>query len=321
MKSVFFLIHSLVICIMQLNASVVLFNEKISSTNSNSFDWESFIKLSCDKKSVIADEQPRSSAINAECFQRNSCQNPALSSDDIKNIVRRISMHEKFFLNKYFEYLIRYGHLGQVLFLDKPMCYITFPIDDCSCYPSRLISQGWHIWKNYEYLLDHQKYIFHSVISEDKFNSGKAMCDVYVINKENLLRLLRENETFFKNQLGDSFCSDLFLASLESSRILNSLIRDNDAVLGVMLGYGIASSLNYKNRVADDFHKTKTKKTKSSETVFINIAPVQFIPAPDSVEANSLQNKYEHEVLELNKIYSRRNFFMKSMEKLCALSN
>ena len=231
---------------------------------------------------------------------------------NVEPIPKQVSCHEKFFLNKYFEHLVRYEHLGHVLFLDKPMAYASFPIKGIPSYPVNCIIKGWYVWNKYKEGLSFPNYIIVSEIHKNKFNSGVDVCEVFIINRSALHKVIIQNEHFFKKKMGEEFSPDKFIADLESSDSPCSIIKENAAVFGVMLGYGIDSSIYFEqgNRNAID--------TYGNNNQMMSIAPVRFVSDPNSTEAKSLVVKCESEVTALLAIYQNRRFFETSIKQLCS---
>lgn len=226
--------------------------------------------------------------------------------------INQITLDERFYLNKYFEYLVRYEHLGHVLFLDKPMAYASFPINGIKSYPANCITKGWYIWEKHKNKFFHPNYIIISEITKNKFNSDVDVCEIFIINKLALHALLMQNDKFFRTKLGEGFQPDQFIADLECNDIKCSWILSKESTLGVMLGYGIDSSIYYEqgHRHLQDIY--------SSNNQIMSIAPIRFVFDPNSDEAKSLLNKHEYEITQLRTIYQNRKFFETSIKQLCA---
>jgi hypothetical protein len=179
------------------------------------------------------------------------------------------------------------------------------------------MNKGWISWKKYESLFPHPNFIF--VEEEDLCNSVKH---IYIINKKSLLLQLHKHSGLYQEILGSHFSPESFLKDLEQKKNLDSLIKNDECLKGMILGFGPESSLSFKKKNtlekndpsnrADRYQGIVVKEPKRSM-----IFPVGFMGNSDSEEVKNLTYVYEKELGELWIRYKiSRNTLKLVLEKL-----
>ncbi len=188
-----------------------------------------------------------------------------------------------------------------------------------------MLLKGWHCWKNNEYLFQHPNFIF----LEEEFSFGdETVFHIFIVNKKTLSASLHKNIECFKALLGPDFSPQNFILSIEKAGVLRPLINNDEALLGLILGYGTESPTAYKKQNAQIDKKDDWSLPKRTENYTglealcpkkCRIHPVAFVGDPKSKEVVSLLNLYTQELEEIWKVSKASKDPLKLiLEKLCA---
>lgn len=253
----------------------------------------------------------------------------SVSASEIDQILGGMSRGERFYLSEFFKACIREDHFGYTIFFDKPVSasgfFIKCPSREIPApYLNKLMSHGWKIWKKYEPLFQHPNYIFCEEI-EDFFDSDLnrriKSCHIYLINKNALSHLLQKNNSIFSEHLGQEFSPENLLHKIETTRTLTPHLNDNEALLGIVLGYGIRSSFKFADmhtigKIPEDH--TDWTPIISGQPRGCKINPVIFIGDQNSEEDQSISRHYSSQIDEIWNVYRDKEFLIKVIRQLCA---
>ncbi|MCH9611354.1 MAG: hypothetical protein S4CHLAM81_04510 [Chlamydiales bacterium] len=256
---------------------------------------------------------------------------------DVDTALQQISYRDRVCLQHFFHKQIKHDHLGYPLFFsDKPAAQIVVRVKRSnSYYPSTVAGKGWQVWKKYEHLFPHSNFIF----CEDKQINPKYF-HLVVINKESLRKVVVENEGLFKEVLDklylklfeQPFSPDLFINKLEEFKRLQPLILFDEALYGLILGYGRESSVNCKRYRKEGYpedgrwagipgdRKKMIIHGKGGKTYVktFGIRPVRFGGDPESKEVQALAKTYEEQCIQLRRMFRRKGCLKPVLEALCA---
>jgi hypothetical protein len=220
----------------------------------------------------------------------------------VEGALQNLSYAERFVLRSFFCSFLKQEDLGHVVFFNrKPACF--FAIDKkCrqTTYHHKLLLKGWRCWKKYEYLFQHPNFI----LLEEEFVIGdERVLHIFLINKTTLLSLLHTEDEFFKKALGAEFSAEHFVHSIETTGVLRPSINYDDALLGIILGFGNESSVAFKKQhdlLKDDSQIPEWDETyRGVEAICpkkCTIHPVGFIGNPKSTEVITLLQGYTEEL-------------------------
>jgi hypothetical protein len=189
-------------------------------------------------------------------------------------------------------------------------------------YKDILALKGWHAFKRNEHLFFHPRFIF----SEHVFESGNncKILHIYLINKESLNNYLNNNRSLFQKTLGSEFSVETCIAQLEAGVPLPKLLNNDDMLLGILLGYGVESSLAFKelrSQCTESYAPPPTETYCRIDLTRPNgctIDPIVFMGNPRSPEVQELRSRYEQELQNAWLIYKQSRCVLKSiLEKLC----
>lgn len=254
------------------------------------------------------------------------CQSQLFAELNEKNF-KRLSHREKSMLRNFFETTIKMDQLGHVLFFStKPACF--FIVNTAN--EEDVLTKAWRTWKFKEHLFQHPNFILYEETCDKKSY-------IYFINKQTLLSKFSFQEELLKQLFGESFSIKDFIAQLEKNT-LNTLISKNQVLLGLLLGYGIESSLDYPGYLAPDPYvpgkeltrvicvadeKITTLQVGEEVTICkfnskVPIHPVSFIGNASSEEVKNLKKIYSQELEKIELIYQCKNLLQLCLQRLCS---
>jgi hypothetical protein len=249
-----------------------------------------------------------------------------LSAHVIDDNFKKLTHKEKSSLKYFFDTAIKRNHLGHVLFFStKPACMSVINTTDKK---QRLFATGWNVWKSKEDLFQHPNFIFYNEVCENRIY-------IYFINKKTLVAQLASKEEYLKQLFGESFSIKGLIEKLEQ-KTFPSLISEDQVLLGILLGYGIESSLTYRQYIACAQEDPKQDLTAitcaaegkietielENETLYqfkskAQVHPVAFIGDPDSEEVKNLKEIYSNELETIEMFYQSKDLLRICLEKLC----
>lgn len=241
----------------------------------------------------------------------------------IESKFKKIPYYHRVCLKFFFKEFYLKDALGHVLFFNtKPVAITGFyekknrPIfknffaNIIENIHDKCFEKSWNVWKKYECLFPHSNFIF----AEDKtiFADGEQVRNIYAINKSSLLRCLENHEYIFREILGQNFSINEFIENLEMEKQVLPLINHDEALLGIILGYGAESALGFKKNEKQTGINLKVPEK-------CPIWPLGFMGNCENLEVKYLIKYYEEELMELHYKYQSCNNFLKMiLMKLCS---
>ncbi len=242
-----------------------------------------------------------------------------------------------------FEDLIDHHDYSYTIFGSKPMSLADFNLEvprDLPFY--RHLRSKFFMFKRQASLNSWYKYRDEfnckNFIFLDEENDWVDCLVLILINKQNMLCVLRENELIFKEELGESFTPESFLRKLEKREVsLAKAINKSQRLMGIMLGYGVRNAALFQERF--DIMKTiwkiekeslpkdevLTKKLADIEAQCGNfseldadavIHPLYFFADVSHPETIALQQKCEQERQQIIELRRKRNFMDLVLQRL-----
>jgi hypothetical protein len=245
----------------------------------------------------------------------------SLCCGQVSENLKQISLHERHCMKVFFESMIAEDQGAHVLFFSqKPVCLTGPALKHCDHrFQDRLALKGWRAFKRHEHLFPHPNFIF----SEELVESGRdfKVLNIYVMNRSSLVRCLREHQALFQSDLGENFRAEEFIARLDAGDALPALLNHNEALLGVLLGYGKESAKAFQKftpkdarqpLVGDGYCRIAVAKPKRAK-----IQPIVFMGNPHSSEVQALSDLYKKELEEFIQNYPQRDLLEVVLQKLC----
>ncbi len=243
-----------------------------------------------------------------------------------------------------FEHLIDSHDFAYTMFGSKPMSLADYGLKVPSPRPIHRWIRSFYLyvkakkslnaWYKYRDEFDFKDFIF-----LDEENDWINDCLVlFLINKKNMLRVLQEHESIFREELGESFTPVAFLERLEKREVsLANAINGSQRLMGIMLGYGVRNATLFQERY--DIVKViwKREKENMSEDEILAkkladveeqcgdfseldadavIHPLYFLADVTHPETIALQQKYEQERQQIIELRKKRNFMDLVLQRL-----
>ncbi len=265
-------------------------------------------------------------------------------AQDIKNILSQLSECDKQDLNDLFHVLMDDDQFSYTLFGDKPVSlsgdYIITPDEDklSGISSGEIFWQKWAVWKRNQERFSISHYLF---IEEPAYNRrDSTMVFIFFINKKAFMETVNKNIQAFRDVLGYNVAASELLEKMKKENAFMSLLKDNEMLLGILLGYGENNAKLYARRMS--LRKFITGKTLSilpeekplpskdfssieEEEDFLNhqlrpfasyncepsiISPVQFAADLNHKETQLLQKKYSTLRNKISLLYAENNNFL-----------
>ena len=261
----------------------------------------------------------------------------------VKAEIDNVPRHDLKNVKYLFECLVDRHDFSYTIFGSKPMSLADF----CLKVPPGLSPYKWvrsqffmfkkrtslRSWYKYRDEFDFKDFIF--LDEEEDLISCLALI---IINKKSMLWVLREHESIFKEELGDSFIPEVFLEKFEKKEIsFAKATHKSQKLLGIMLGYGVRNATIFQDRYdltkaiakrkkenlpEDEVLKQKLNAIESQVNCFSEldadaiIHPIYFLADLSHPETISLQKKYEQERQKLIELRKKCNFMDLVLKRL-----
>lgn len=243
----------------------------------------------------------------------------------VDNGMKQLSWHDRACMKIFFDEAIKMDQIGHVLFYNhKPACLIALILKDKhKTFRNIQCMKGWQAFKKYEPFFPHPNFHFNENIVE--FDDNFKVLHIYIINKQSLINTLENHIDLFREFFGKDFVPEWFLAKLEEGYSLPNLLKENEVLLGVLLGYGLESAKAFYEANANHTRDYAPPETESYCAIELKqprgckIYPVVFLGNPCSSEVQELGAVYEKELEEIWKVYKSSNNRLKIVLKgLCS---
>lgn len=231
----------------------------------------------------------------------------AYSADDQ---LKHLSVSERVSVKNFFATAMRFEQLGHVLFFPhKPACLIAMRLTGGNIsLDEKAFLNGWITWKKNEHLFPHPNFIVCAEIAN--FKCPEKFLHVYIVNKRTLVDCLSHYEAFFKETLGEHFSKEAFVEELEKTKKFSSLIKDDDALRGILLGFDKMSALAFKQVIARQFENYCREQYQriNCELGEKHLThPVVFMGNPETKEVQDLMRTYASELDPIQEIYCKKD--------------
>jgi hypothetical protein len=236
--------------------------------------------------------------------------------------LQKLSLQERIYLEKFFEEAVERDQAAHVLYFTNKAVCLTGPVlkDRDKSFKDVQLLKGWVIFKKNEHLFPHPNFLFSESIF--KPDNDFRVLHIYIINKNTLTKCLNQNLDLFR-ELIPNFSIEEFIALLEQGMPLPALLRDNEELLGVLLGFGTESSKAFRENTCDvqPFAAVQTEEYQRIDLKCPKdcaISPVVFMGNPNSKEVQALSSIYEEELAQFWEYYRNSKEHLKViLRRLC----
>lgn len=249
--------------------------------------------------------------------------------DKLTSELKLIHPRERFYLSYFFKELVFDDGLGYILFGDKPICISGYLVNSSSLIkpPNTLnFKKGYALWKKHEAYFSHPNFIFIDEplesrgLQEFEQKTGDKLefRTINIINKKEFINIINQNKDIFDRELGYDIDPELLLQEISSKKIFFPLINNHEGLLGILLGYGVESSMEfYRNEKENlNFYNETNPLKPISDISFGNIQSIQFVGNPESQEVQEILTKNRVQRKNVFNIYSKGDFLEITLNKL-----
>ena len=186
----------------------------------------------------------------------------------IARILKSIKAEDRFHLEFYFRHLLFEDPLAYVIYGDKPMAFSGFwnpkissgdsLMPSCSS-RSIMLRKGYELHKKYQRLFQSKNLIF-------VFRESDDFTEIALVNRRNFLKTVAGAIEDFQKVLGvETSGEDILNQFIKEREILAKPLRENHALLGILLGYGKKNSATFHRKIEimksqKEFHLQAEKK-------------------------------------------------------------
>lgn len=157
-------------------------------------------------------------------------------SISLQEKVLQIPYIDAVFLELFFRKVILRDSLGYTLIGEKPMSFGVL-----SGYTMR---RGWEIWEKYKHHFANSRFEFW--VEEATWTDQVKF--VVLMDKHQLSKVFEENIQDFQLLLGTDVSINRLLGQLPSQPFLKQILKNQEALIGICLGYGRTNAWWYHNR-------------------------------------------------------------------------
>lgn len=192
------------------------------------------LTIAIDIFSILLPSPLHSEVTDRECIQASLKRMPDFDRQRLSNFLEELVVNHQF---------------GYTIFGDKPASFAGYffdlPREVSFLKRSYLILQrGKHVWQKYGSTFQLKNFIFKFQTDYDK-----GWTCIYLINKKNFSIIVNEHIDLFRQILGQNVTDQSLLEEIskDDTKIEDILIH-NEALKGIILGYGIKNSFLFQRR-------------------------------------------------------------------------
>lgn len=226
-----------------------------------------------------------------------------------------------------FSFFIQRDTLGFVLFgetkcltltgipITHKKYFLPYKIKDGLGFQKKL-KESWYVWKRYESRFKHPNIL---ICENYERVSNEMYLKIFIFDKKKFENVLIKYQSDFEEVLGGSFSPENFIAKLEKKKKLQPLIKHDEKLLGILLGFGKESSTLFRDWVGEEDLDPPLEYLGIRPPSCL-ITPVNFRGYSHSEEVKTLLESYRKEILEIEAIFKSDFFLERTLEKLCSFS-
>jgi hypothetical protein len=236
------------------------------------------------------------------------CLISSLYGENLSHLISQIPIEDIHRMREFADYQLMCKHAAHPLFFNNKSCSLSAirPLSSDITYEELQLLKDWEIFKKYEHKFRHSNFILSSSLNK----SGSI--SIFIINKRALKKCIGKHKRIFKSVIGKQFSYKWLVTELEENRPLNALIKDNQVLLGILLGYGKKSSQIFEYYIQNPFmvHIVKPEvcdRICSDLPSECECFPVAFVGNSNSKEAQTLRMLYRNELISFWKLYKKKD--------------
>ncbi len=251
----------------------------------------------------------------------------------LSNKIHRIPIDDRWAIESFFKILLLQEDGAYVLFGDKPATYTAY-LDSSNKeifsffrrknnLVNKQLREGWKVWEKYAHLFPSRRFILKGKRTDCR------RVEIVLIDKEKFKRKFEENRGDFHQVLGNEKTGSYLLKSYENDDLpLFRHLKEHDALLGILLGYGERNAwlFYFRNQVYEESEEweyyrkilTGSFPEKNHGKPYKSLYLPMFIADPNSQETKELREKFIQQRAEIQAIYGHGNFLEITLKRLCS---
>lgn len=248
-----------------------------------------------------------------------------LGYSSVEQAFARVRKKDREKIEFLFTYWIQRDTLGFLLFGEgKCLTFTGIPITHKKYFLPYKIANGyqfqkklieaWYAWKRNESLFKHPNYL---ICEHYKRLENEIYLRLFIFNKSKLRDTLMAYKADFVEVLGENFSQDGFIDKLEKKKKLMPLIKHDEKLLGILLGFGRDASTVFKYYM-DKGDLDPPLEYLGKRPTGCLITPVSFRGYSSSEETKTLLDSYRKEIVEIEKIFKSDSFIQTALERFCS---
>lgn len=218
-------------------------------------------------------------------------------------------------LEPFFRMIFSKSEFAYTLFGDKPISFYSYfdkQPAEIFLYAKPLeprLEQHFKLYRKYEHLFNTQNFLLlDQPCISDKFSTSGFSRDILIINKRALIEIVDKHKDIFTARLSAPITGKTLLAEIEAKKnVLYEVLREDELLWGILLGYGTHNAQLYACRGAllkDD------PLTGFSHEYYIDLIPLPlFFCDKNHIETVQLKEKYREIQKKISAIYFSQDFF------------
>lgn len=235
--------------------------------------------------------------------------------------MKHISLSERYLLREFAKECFKWDQASHVIFFENKPCSLmcTYAFSPDESLRDLLQLDGWKTFQKYEHLFPHPNFIF----QEDVWSSdGIQKIEVFLFNKRALRKCFDRYLPLFQEVIGPHCSYEWFLSELKAGKSVEDIIKHDQVLLGVLLGYGEESARAFENviekKLAWYFLRLDVYCGNSPQVCDeCELFSVVFMGNPGSTEVQKLVSTYGEELNQFWEVYKRKDPLVLFLQGIC----
>jgi hypothetical protein len=190
--------------------------------------------------------------------------------------------------------------------------------------PDGIFWKKWQTWEKYKNLFP----LKHYILAKEQHHIGNyQICNIILINKKEFIKCVNKHKKLFQYKLNKQISPEQMLVDIEQGKVtFAETIQNDEALLGLLLGYGKHNAVLYEKREKHALISLKWDSIQSNSPSLryfgdysyspLLIKSVHFVADLSHPETQLLQKKYQYLRGKISEIYSQGDFLKITLSKL-----
>lgn len=243
----------------------------------------------------------------------------------VQQSLQKLSDRERKNIEFLFKFWIQRDTLGFLLFgeskcltftgipITHKKYFLPYKIENGYRFQKKLV-ESWYTWKSHESFFKHPNYL---ICEKYDRIANETYLQIYIFDKQKLKVTLEKYHQDFSEVLGESFTVESFIARLEKKKKVMPLIKHDEKLLGILLGFGRDASISFKDWTEDEDLEPPPEYL-GKRPAGCPITPVCFRGYKSSPETSRILEGYRKEIVEIEKVFNDDSFLDIVLEKFCS---